>query len=49
VEYANRRSGTLFEGRFHSSVIEAHRYLLACQRYIERNPDRARMVPAPED
>ena len=38
------RSGTLWEGRFRSSLIEADRYLLACQRYIELNPVRAGMV-----
>lgn len=43
------RTGTLFEGRFRLSVIEADRYLFACQRYIELNPVRARMVPDPGD
>jgi hypothetical protein len=36
VQYINRtyrRTGTLFEGRFRSSVIEADSYLLACQRF----------------
>jgi len=50
VQYVNRtyrRTGTLFEGRFRSSVIEADSYLLACQRYIELNPVRAGMVQAP--
>lgn len=50
VQYINRtyrRSGTLFEGRFRSSVIEADGYLFACQRYIELNPVRANMVRAP--
>jgi len=52
VQHVNRkyrRTGTLFEGRFRSSVIEADSYLLACQRYIELNPVRARIVPAPGD
>jgi putative transposase len=52
VQYINRtyrRTGTLFEGRFRSSVIEADSYLLACQRYIELNPVRAHMVQAPGD
>jgi putative transposase len=35
------RSGTLWEGRFRSSLIETDRYLLACMRYIELNPVRA--------
>jgi putative transposase len=38
------RSGTLWEGRFRSSLVEADRYLLACQRYIEANPVRAGLV-----
>lgn len=52
VQYVNRtyhRTGTLFEGRFRSSVIEADRYLFACQRSIELNPVRAPMVPDPGD
>lgn len=52
VQYVNRayrRSGTLFEGRFRSSVIEADSYLLACQRDIELNPVRANMAFAPGD
>jgi putative transposase len=50
VQYVNRvydRSGTLWEGRFRSSIVQAETYLLRCQRYIELNPVRARMVDAP--
>jgi putative transposase len=43
------RSGTLWEGRFRSSLVEADRYLLACQRYVESNPVRAGMVESPAD
>ena len=52
VQHVNRtyrRTGTLFEGRFRSSLVEADGYLLACQRYIELNPVRAQMVEAPDD
>jgi putative transposase len=52
VGYYNKRyarSGTLWEGRFHSSVIEHDRYLLACHRYIDLNPVRAGMTARPED
>ena len=42
------RTGTLFEGRFRSSVVQTERYLLACMRYIELNPVRAGMVASPE-
>lgn len=51
VQYFNRRhgrSGTLWEGRFRSSLVDSERYLLVCQRYIELNPVRARMVETPE-
>jgi putative transposase len=50
VQYFNRRhqrSGTLWEGRFRSCLVEQERYLLICQRYIELNPVRARMVSQP--
>lgn len=52
VRYFNhrhRRTGTLFEGRFLSNIVQARRYLLVCQRYIELNPVRARMVSDPVD
>ena len=42
------RSGTLWEGRFRSSLIETARYCLACYRYIELNPVRAGIVSDPE-
>lgn len=47
TRYRNRlegRSGTLWESRYKSSVVQTERYLLACCRYIELNPVRARMV-----
>ena len=44
VNRTYRRTGGWFEGRFRSSLIEADRYLLACQRYIELNAVRAAMV-----
>ena len=43
------RTGTLWEGRFKSSLVDSERYLLTCYRYIEMNPVRARMVSDPED
>ena len=42
------RTGTLWEGRFRSTVVDADRYLLACMRYIELNPVRAGLCAAPE-
>jgi putative transposase len=52
VLYFNRRhdrTGTLWEGRFHSSLVQDERYLMICHRYIELNPVRARIVDAPAD
>ena len=52
VRYVNhvfRRSGTLWEGRYKSTLIDSDRYLLTCSRYIELNPVRARMVDRPGD
>jgi putative transposase len=44
VNCAHRRSGTLWEGRFHSCLVDTDGYLLSCMRYIESNPVRARMA-----
>jgi putative transposase len=51
VRFFNRRqarTGTLWEGRYRSTIIQAERYLLACMVYIDLNPVRAGMVDAPE-
>ena len=47
TRYRNKlegRSGTLWESRYKSSPVQADQHLLACDRYIELNPVRARMV-----
>ena len=47
VRYINgayQRSGTLWEGRYKSAIIDTAKYLLTCSRYIELNPVRAGMV-----
>ncbi len=52
VGYVNEeygRSGTLWEGRFKSSLIDSEHYLLTCYRYIEENPVRAGIVESLED
>jgi len=52
VRYFNQRyqrSGTLWEGRFKSCLVQEERYLLAVYRYIEMNPVRAGMVASPAD
>jgi putative transposase len=38
------RTGTLWEGRYKSCLVDSERYVLSCYRYIELNPVRARMV-----
>ena len=52
VQYFNRRyrrSGTLWEGRYHSCLVDSDKYVIACHRYIERNPVRAGMVQSASD
>jgi putative transposase len=47
VRYLNdsqQRSGTLWEGRYRSTLIQTDRYLLACMAYIDLNPVRAGLV-----
>jgi putative transposase len=44
----HRRTGTLWEGRYRSTVIDTDRYLLACMRYIDMNPVRAGLIEGPE-
>lgn len=43
----HHRTGTLWEGRFRSSIVDSRGYLLTCQRYIELNPVRAGVVSHP--
>lgn len=43
-----QRTGSLWEGRHKSSIVQTERYLLTCYRYIELNPVRAKMVDGPE-
>lgn len=52
TQYVNRRygrSGTLWEGRFRSCIVQTEEYLLSCYRYIELNPVRAKMCAHPSD
>lgn len=49
MNYIEKRTGTLWEGRFKSSPISTDEYLLSCCRYVELNPVRAGIVSAPED
>lgn len=52
AQYINKkykRTGTLWEGRHRSSLVQTEKYLLTCCRYIELNPVRAGMVRRPEE
>jgi putative transposase len=52
VQYINRsyrRSGTLWEGRFRSCIVQQEEYLFSCQRYIEMNPVRAGIIQHPDE
>jgi putative transposase len=49
VNEAHGRTGTLWEGRFKSNLIDSETYLLTCHRYIELNPVRAGIVAKPSD
>jgi putative transposase len=50
VRYVNtiyQRTGTLWEGRYKSTLVDSDRYFLTVSRYIELNPVRAEMVEHP--
>lgn len=52
VPWFNRRhgrTGTLWEGRFKSCLVDSERYLLTVLRYIELNPVRAAIAASPEE
>jgi len=44
-----RRTGRLWECRFHSALVDTDAYFLTVCRYIERNPTRAKMVNKPTE
>lgn len=52
VRYFNstyQRTGTLWEGRFKSCLVQSESYLLELYRYIELNPVRAGIVAHPAE
>ncbi|WP_340678767.1 transposase [Paraglaciecola sp.] len=52
VRYINQthtRTGTLWEGRYKSSLVSSEHYFLLVSRYIEMNPVRANMVAHPAE
>lgn len=51
VRYFNQRhgrNGTLWEGRYRCTVLQAETYLLACMAYLDLSPVRAGLASAPE-
>ncbi len=52
TQYINRtykRTGRLWESRYHSCIVDKEEYLWAVVRYIEQNPMRAKMVSRAEE
>ena len=52
VRYFNdlqARTGSLWEGRYRSTLVQTERYLLACMAYIDLNPVRAGLVASAID
>jgi len=49
INHSYKRTGTLWEGRFKTSLVQSEQYLLTCGRYIELNPVRANMVQTPDE
>lgn len=52
AQYVNstyRRTGSLWEGRYRSTIIDPEEYLLCCMSYIELNPVRSGLVSSPRE
>jgi len=52
VTYINKlekRTGTLWDGRYKASLVEDGHYLLACMRYIEMTPVRSKVAKTPKN
>jgi putative transposase len=52
TQYINKkykRTGRLWESRYHSCIVDKEQYMWAVARYIEQNPTRARIVKKEED
>jgi len=43
----HQRTGTLWEGRYKSGLVDSEIHVLRCYRYIDLNPVRARMTEEP--
>jgi hypothetical protein len=49
INWREKRTGHLFQGRYKAVLVDGDRYLLELVRYIHVNPVRAGMVENPED
>lgn len=49
VNKLEKRSGTLWDGRFKASLVATDEYLLSCCRYVDLNPVRAAIVAEPQE
>jgi len=49
INQAYERTGTLWEGRYKSTLVDSDNYFLTVSRYIELNPVRAGMVAHPDE
>jgi putative transposase len=52
TQYMNRkykRTGRLWESRYHSCIVDKEKYIWAVARCIEQNPTRVRIVKTEED
>lgn len=49
MNWKYQRVGHIFQGRYHSILVEKESYALELTRYIHLNPVRAGMVRAPQD
>ncbi len=52
TQYINKkykRTGRLWECRFHSALVDKESYLWSVGRYIERNPVRAKIASKPDE
>lgn len=45
----HHRTGTLWDGRYKSTLVQSESYLLTCMAYLDLNPVRAGMVAQPAD
>jgi putative transposase len=49
INHRYRRTSTLWNGRYKSSLVQAETDLLCCQRYIALSPIHAAKVADPAD